>query len=122
MEWILLETLRHTENKEVTEQLSGFTQGLGLGLTLAEIFVINMDSGIELTLGKSADSTKLCGAVNMLEGREAILKDVKGLERWDCANLSSGQSSRMLHLSQGNLKCKYEMDGEWIKSSPDRMD
>lgn len=42
-----------------------------------------MDSGIELTLGKFAGSTKLCGAVNKLEGREAILKDLNSLERWD---------------------------------------
>ncbi|RMC15193.1 hypothetical protein DUI87_07375 [Hirundo rustica rustica] len=46
-----------------------------------------MDSGIELTLSKFSDSTKLCSVVNMLDGREAIHKDFSSLERWDFANL-----------------------------------
>ncbi|KAJ7413966.1 hypothetical protein WISP_87324 [Willisornis vidua] len=40
-----------------------------------------MDSGIECSLIKFADSTKLWGAVNMLEGRKTILRDLERLER-----------------------------------------
>ncbi|GAB0185729.1 triadin [Grus japonensis] len=51
---------------------SGVPQGLVLGLALFNIFVGNMDNGIECTLSKFANDTKLCGVVNTLEGRDAI--------------------------------------------------
>jgi len=54
---------------------------------LFNIFVSNMDSGIECTLSKFADGTKLRGAVDTSEGRDAIQMDFDRLERWTCANL-----------------------------------
>lgn len=39
-----------------------------LGLILSKIFVGDNDSGFEFTFHKSADNTKLCVAVDMLEG------------------------------------------------------
>ncbi|RMC13122.1 hypothetical protein DUI87_10653 [Hirundo rustica rustica] len=58
-----------------------------LGLVLFKIFVSDMDSGTECTLSKFANDTKLCGAVDSLEGRDVIQRNSDRFERWDCANL-----------------------------------
>jgi len=59
---------------------NGVPLRLVFGPALFNIFVCNMDGGIECTLSKSANDTKLCGVVNTLEGRDAIQRDLDSLE------------------------------------------
>ena len=67
---------------------------------------------------------KLCGAVDMLERRYAIQRDVDSLEKWVCVNLVKFNKAKCkaLHTGRGNPKHKYRLGDEWIESSPAEKD
>ncbi|GAB0202925.1 cAMP-dependent protein kinase inhibitor alpha [Grus japonensis] len=100
---------------------TGIPQVSLLGPALFNIFVSDMDSGIECTLSKFADDTKLRGGVNTLEGRDAIQRDLDRLDRWACVNLMKAKC-KVLHVGQSNPKHNYRLGEEWIESSPEEKD
>ncbi|KAJ7426596.1 rna-directed dna polymerase from mobile element jockey-like [Willisornis vidua] len=63
--------------------------------------------GIECTLSKFADDTKLSGVISTLEGQDAIKRDLDKLKKWDHGNLMRFNKAK--YLGPSNSQYQYRL-------------
>lgn len=92
------------------------------GARTFNIFIDSPDRGTEGMIYRFVHNTKLWGAVNTLEGRDDILRDLDRLKQWadrGVVGFSEGKCS-VLQLGQNNPMQPYRLDNGTGQCCPKR--
>lgn len=68
------------------------------------------------------DDRKLCGAVDMQKGWDAIQGDLHRFEQWAKENFMTFSKAKILHRSYSNSHYQYKLLDELIEHSPTGKD
>lgn len=110
-------------NKVMWPVISGIPQGSILVPVLFYVFMNDLDTGLGI-LTKFADDTKLWEAVDFLEGKKALQRDLDKLEGWAIIKYMKifKSNCEILHLERGNPSCTCRVGDVTLKSSHAEMD
>ncbi|CAM5147566.1 unnamed protein product [Eretmochelys imbricata] len=103
---------------------SGVPQESVLRPVLFNIFINDLEDGVDCTLSKFANDTKLRGEIDKLEGRDRIQRDLDLF--WPnpliCLMRFNKDKGRVLHLGRKNPMHRYRLGTEWLGSSSAEKD
>ena len=92
---------------------SGVSQGAVWGPARFNIFIRDIDSGIEFTPSKFPNDTKLSGAADVPEGWDAIQSDLDKLKKWAHAKFKRFNKAKckVLYLCWDNRQQSVKAGG-----------
>uniref|UniRef100_A0A803JLD2 Reverse transcriptase domain-containing protein n=1 Tax=Xenopus tropicalis TaxID=8364 RepID=A0A803JLD2_XENTR len=102
-----------------TSVVSGVPQGSVLGPLLFNLFINDLEVGIESTVSIFADDTKLCKTISSMQDAAALQSDLTKLENW-AANWKmrfNVDKCKVMHFGRNNINANYLLNGSVLGAS-----
>uniref|UniRef100_A0A803JG40 Reverse transcriptase domain-containing protein n=1 Tax=Xenopus tropicalis TaxID=8364 RepID=A0A803JG40_XENTR len=102
-----------------TSVVSGVPQGSVLGPLLFNLFINDLEVGIDSTVSIFADDTKLCKTISSMQDAAALQSDLTNLDNW-AANWKmrfNVDKCKVMHFGRNNINANYLLNGSVLGAS-----